>query len=78
MVIGAGRLPQKPVFNYLAARGGIPARDMYNTFNMGAGMILAVDSGKADEIVAALRKNGENPVFVGACEKGEKGVDLSW
>ena len=76
MVIDAKKFPQLPIFELIRTRGSIPTRDMYNTFNMGVGMILAVSAGKADEIVASLKNEGDAPVIIGACEAGEKGVEL--
>ncbi|MDR0861251.1 MAG: phosphoribosylformylglycinamidine cyclo-ligase [Oscillospiraceae bacterium] len=78
MVIDAKKFPHKPIFDLLARRGDIPTRDMYNTYNMGVGILLAVDGAKADEVLRALRAAGEDAVAVGECVNGDKGVDLSW
>ena len=78
MVIDAKKFPEKPIFGLIRERGNIPVRDMYNTFNMGVGMVLAVSVDKADEIVASLKNDGDAPVIIGMCEVGEKGVELSW
>jgi len=75
-VIGAANLPKMPVFDILARKGGIPARDMYNTFNMGAGVVLAVGADKADAVMAALSGQGESPILLGHCVSGERGLDL--
>ena len=56
--------------------GNIPERDMYNTFNMGNGLIIAVDSDKADEAVRILNASGEQAAVVGEIRNGAKGVDL--
>lgn len=71
-------IPQMPIFNLLSEKGEIPARDMYNTFNMGIGMIMAVGVHIADAVVAALRECAETPVILGRVLKGEKGVDILW
>ena len=49
---------------------------MYNTFNMGAGIIAAVSSEDASRAVLALNAAGERAYIIGECVKGEKGVDL--
>ena len=49
---------------------------MYNTFNMGLGMIVAVDPADADRAMEAIRAAGDTPYVVGSVEAGEKGVDL--
>ena len=47
---------------------------MYNTYNMGLGMVLAVDAADADQALTAIKEAGEIPYIVGSCEAGEKGV----
>ena len=74
--IETSTLPQKPIFDILAKKGNIPKRDMYNTFNMGIGMVLIVSKDKADAIVSTLFSVGERPIIIGCCEKGEKGIEL--
>ena len=49
---------------------------MYNTFNMGIGMVIAVDAADADKTLAALKAAGEEAYVVGHMEAGEKGVTL--
>jgi len=56
--------------------GNIPERDMYNTFNMGTGLVIAVDADKADEAVRILKANGEEAAVIGEIKSGEKGVEL--
>ncbi len=68
----------QPVFSVMESLGNIPRRDMYNTFNMGVGFILAVAAGEAEQAMEALRALGETPYRIGVCEKGEKGVELQW
>jgi len=76
--INASSFPKKPVFDMLALKGSIPARDMFGTFNMGIGLALVVSELKADGVMAALREKGEVPVHIGSCLCSERGVDLSW
>ncbi|MCM1284783.1 MAG: phosphoribosylformylglycinamidine cyclo-ligase [Acetobacter sp.] len=65
-----------PIFDLIQKTGNISEHDMYNTFNMGNGLIIAVDSDKADEAVAILNANGEKAAVVGEIKNGEKGVEL--
>ena len=63
-----------PVFDVLKVRGGIQERDMYNTFNMGMGMCMAVAKEDADKALAALKAEGQDAVVVGEIVDGDKGV----
>ncbi|MEG0779546.1 MAG: phosphoribosylformylglycinamidine cyclo-ligase [Oscillospiraceae bacterium] len=54
-----------PIFDCLAKVGGIPERDMYNTFNMGVGMIAVVARADAEKAIAVLTENGENAYALG-------------
>ena len=65
-----------PIFKLLQAKGGIEEHMMYNTYNMGIGMIVAVDAAKADEAMQAVRDAGENCFVIGEITDGEKGVTL--
>lgn len=65
-----------PIFDLIQKAGNISEHDMYNTFNMGNGLIIAVDSDKADEAVSILNANGEKAAVVGEIKNGEKGVEL--
>ncbi|MBR4942033.1 MAG: phosphoribosylformylglycinamidine cyclo-ligase, partial [Clostridia bacterium] len=69
-------IPVLPIFNLLAKTGNIEAREMYNTFNMGVGMMVAVDAADADKSVAVLRENGIKAEIMGVCKAGETGVEL--
>lgn len=62
------------IFGLLQEKGEIAEQMMYNTYNMGLGMVLAVDAADADQALAAIREAGETPYIVGSCEAGEKGV----
>lgn len=75
-VIEKDKCFKKPVFDLIAKSGNIPERDMYNTFNMGTGLVLAVDSDKADEAVSLLKHAGEDAAVIGEIRAGEKGVEL--
>lgn len=70
-------MPVPPVFDLIAKTGKIPERDMYNTFNMGAGLVLAVAAEDASRAVAAISAAGEQAYVIGECVNGaEKGVEL--
>lgn len=62
------------IFRLLQEKGGIEEQMMYNTYNMGLGMVLAVDAADADQALTAIKEVGEIPYIVGSCEAGEKGV----
>ena len=65
-----------PIFKLMQKVGGIEETMMYNTFNMGLGMILAVAKEDVDTVMEAIKAAGETPYVVGHCENGEKGVRL--
>jgi len=65
-----------PVFSLLARLGGIPERDMFNTFNMGVGMVLTVSPGDADRALQILREHGEDAYILGELSVSERGVVL--
>ncbi len=54
-----------PVFDLIAKEGGVPERDMFNTFNMGVGMSVVVAKEDADRALEVLRANGEDAYIVG-------------
>lgn len=64
------------IFKLLQKTGGIEDQMMYNTYNMGLGMVLAVEAGDVEKTMAAIRAAGETPFVVGHCESGEKGVTI--
>ena len=66
-----------PIFNLIQKRGNIAERDMYNTFNMGIGMVVAVDKEKAQKAVECIQANGEKAYIIGTVEKGSEGVAIS-
>ncbi len=65
-----------PIFKLLAKKGDIAEQMMYNTFNMGLGMIVAVDPTDVDATMKAIEEAGDKPYVVGHIEAGEKGVTL--
>ncbi len=64
------------IFKMLAEKGGIAEDMMYNTYNMGIGMILAVDPADVDKTMEAIKAAGDVPYVIGHIEAGEKGVTL--
>ena len=64
------------IFRMLAKEGSIEEQMMYNTFNMGIGMVLAVDPADVDVTLAALAKTGDQAWLIGEVADGEKGVEL--
>jgi phosphoribosylformylglycinamidine cyclo-ligase len=64
------------IFKLLQKTGGIEEQMMYNTYNMGLGMVLAVDPADVDKTMEAIKAAGDTPYIVGTCESGEKGVEL--
>ena len=64
------------IFKLLQEKGGIAEQMMYNTYNMGLGMIVAVDAADVDKTMEAIAAAGENCYVVGEIEDGEKGVTL--
>ena len=68
--------PVPPIFPLMAREGQVEEHMMYNTYNMGLGMVLALDPTQADAAVAAAEAAGEKAYSVGRIEAGEKGVTL--
>lgn len=75
-VIEKDSYPVPPIFKLLAKKGDIAEQMMYNTFNMGIGMIVAVDAEDADKTIEAVRAAGDTPYIIGRIQAGEKGVTL--
>ncbi len=75
-VVEKNSYPVPPIFAMLKREGEIEEEMMYNTYNMGLGMVLAVDAADADKAMEAIRAAGETPYVVGRIEDGEKGVTL--
>lgn len=74
-VIEKSKVPVKPIFKIIQNEG-IPERDMFNTFNMGIGLCIAVDPDKADEAVRILESCGEKAHIIGEMKQGEKGIEI--
>lgn len=74
--INTGSYEILPVFNVLAQLSGLDEAQLYNTFNMGVGMVLAVDSAQADSIVKSACELGEKAYIIGEVAQGEGGVEL--
>ena len=75
-VIKKDSYPIPPVFQMLSNDGDVEEHMMYNTFNMGLGMVLAVEKDDVERTMDAIRAAGEDPYVVGHIEAGEKGVTL--
>lgn len=75
-VINKGTWDVLPIFNIMQKKGDIPDEDMYNTFNMGIGMIVAVDADKADAAVKCLAEAGEKASIIGELVEGDKDVEI--
>lgn len=74
--IQKGSWPVLPIFDLLRDLGNMADKDIFNTFNMGIGMIMAVDAQKADEIISYLDSKGEKAYVIGSISEGEDGVDI--
>ncbi len=74
--IKADSYPIPPIFGMLAKDGDIAREMMYNTYNMGIGMLLAVNPADVDKTVAAVNASGQKAYVVGEVISGEKGVTL--
>lgn len=75
-VVNKGSYEVPAIFKMLAEKGDISEEIMYNTYNMGIGMVIAVDKSDSDKALEALKSAGEEAVVIGHTESGEKGVVL--
>ncbi|MGO5165258.1 MULTISPECIES: phosphoribosylformylglycinamidine cyclo-ligase [unclassified Candidatus Paralachnospira] len=75
-VIEKKSYPVPPIFSMMAKDGQIEEHMMYNTFNMGIGMVLAVPEADVDKTMEAIKAAGEAPYVIGRIEAGDKGVTL--
>ena len=75
-VIEKDSYPVPPIFGLMAEKGDIEEHMMYNTFNMGIGMVVAVDPADAEKTMEAIKAAGETPYVIGKIEEGEKDVKL--
>ena len=75
-VIEKNSYPIPPIFTMMAREGNVAEEMMYNTYNMGLGMIVAVDPADVDKAMEAIKATGDVPYVVGKITDGEKGVTL--
>ena len=75
-VINTNAIIPLPIFALIEKIGKIPERDLYNTFNMGIGLVMTVAEEQIDGVMSALKQSGENPVILGGLVSGEKGIKL--
>lgn len=68
--------PVPPIFSLIAKNGNVEENMMYNTFNMGLGMVIALDPQNVDTAMKAIQEAGDQCYVVGQIVEGEKGVDL--
>ena len=64
------------IFKLIAEKGGVAEEMMYNTFNMGLGMVIAVDPSDVEATMKAIQETNDTCYIVGKIEAGEKGVEL--
>lgn len=76
LVIEKGTWPILPVFQLLQQMGSVPEKEMYNTFNMGIGMVLAVSPDIADQVVAEAERLGEKAYIIGKVTEGEEQIEI--
>ena len=72
--IEKGSVQILPIFELIARTGHIPERDMFNTFNMGVGMIVSVDKNDVDKTLASLKASGEEAYVIGELVNSDEGV----
>ena len=75
-VIDRNSFTVPPIFKMLATEGNVSEESMYNTYNMGVGMVTAVDKEDVDKTVQAIREAGETPYVLGEILYGERGISL--
>ena len=66
-----------PVFKMLEKWGGVPHREMFNIFNMGIGMVLAIDESEAQKAIDILASHGEKATVIGKIVEGDKTVKIN-
>ena len=67
-----------PIFDLIAKTGNIPERDMFNTYNMGVGMTVVVDSTDADKAIEILKAAGEDAYVIGELVNSDEGVIIEY
>lgn len=65
-----------PIFNLIQSAANIPTNEMYSTYNMGIGMVIAVAAQDAQRVIEILENNGEQATIIGEIVNGEQGIDL--
>ena len=75
--IKLGSWPELPIFDVLERAGSIDHAEMFNIFNMGIGMVLAVDAARADETLELLKGNGEAGYVLGSIVPDTDGTQIS-
>ena len=75
-VVEKDSYPIPAIFKLMQKKGNLEEKMMYNTYNMGLGMVLAIDPADVDKTIAALEAAGEKAYVVGHVEQGEKGVTV--
>lgn len=75
-VVEKDSYPVLPIFKLMQKTGNIEEKMMYNTYNMGLGMVLAIDPADTEKTLEALKVAGEEAYVVGRIEAGEKGVTV--
>ena len=71
------KLPHLPIFELIQKRGNIPERDMYNTFNMGLGMVLVIPEAQTEQALSLLHAAGEEASVVGIVARGKQGITFN-
>ena len=72
--ITEGSWPILPVFRFMESKGNIPHREMFNIFNMGIGMVFAIDAAEAEKAISILEKWGEKAQIIGHVHAGENQI----
>lgn len=75
-VIYRGTWPVLPIFKLISEKGNVSEMDMYNTFNMGIGMVLAVDAYVSEEIISFINEVGEKAYLIGEIDEGEGRIEI--
>lgn len=72
--INKSAVPVLPIFNVIQKEGNISEHDMFNTFNMGVGMVIAIDKNQVDTALSVLAQAGEKAFVLGEVVEGDKEV----
>jgi len=75
-VIHRGTWPVLPIFKLIYEKGNVCEMDMYNTFNMGIGMVLAVDACVSEEVTGYINELGEKAYLIGEIAEGEGRIEI--